>query len=194
MGQEAECRMQIGKRMLRGKAYLETDHLLFRGDERVKILLKDLESVEAADGLLKLMFAGGPASLELGKAAEKWAAKILHPPTRAEKLGLKPGTKVRLVGDFDAGLRDDLRGCDVVARGGDVVLYAAQSRSDLARVAQLAKLGAGAALWIVYPKGVETIREVEVIAAGRAAGLKDVKVARFSETHTALKFVGPSAH
>ena len=30
-----------------------------------------------------------------------------------------------------------------------------------------------------------------MLAAGRAAGLTDVKVARFSETHTALKFVVP---
>ena len=49
------------------------------------------------------------------------------------------------------------------------------------------------ALWVVYPKGVQTIREIEVIAAGREAGLKDVKVASFSATHTALKFVIPVA-
>ena len=37
------------------------------------------------------------------------------------------------------------------------------------------------------------IREVEVIERGRTAGLKDVKVASFSATHTALKFVIPVA-
>ena len=45
MGQELECRMQYQKRSLAGKAYLETDHILFRGDERVKIALKDVTSV-----------------------------------------------------------------------------------------------------------------------------------------------------
>ena len=54
----------------------------------------------------------------------------------------------------------------------------------------LAKSGA---LWIVYPKGKQEIKEVEVIEAGRAAGLVDVKVVKFSETHTALKFVRPKA-
>jgi hypothetical protein len=43
----------------------------------------------------------------------------------------------------------------------------------------------------VYPKGVAAIREIEVIEAGRAAGLKDIKVASFSSTHTALQFALP---
>jgi len=50
-----------------------------------------------------------------------------------------------------------------------------------------------AALWIVYPKGPKDITENDVLAAGRKAGLKDVKVAGFSPTHTALKFVIPAA-
>jgi len=43
----------------------------------------------------------------------------------------------------------------------------------------------------VYPKGLKSITETEVIGAGRKAGLKDVKVVGFSTTHTALKFVIP---
>lgn len=52
-----------------------------------------------------------------------------------------------------------------------------------------ANLKPGGALWLIYPKGVPEIKEIEVIRAGRAAEMKDVKVARFSATHTALKFV-----
>jgi hypothetical protein len=48
-------------------------------------------------------------------------------------------------------------------------------------------------LWIVYPKGKSEIREIDVLAAGKAAGLVDVKVVAFSATHTALKFVRPKA-
>ena len=48
-----------------------------------------------------------------------------------------------------------------------------------------------AGLWIVYPKGRTEIREIDVINAGRAAGLKDVKVVRFSDVDTTLKFVIP---
>lgn len=75
MGQEIECRLRLGKRTLAGKAYLETDYVLFRGDERLKVLFKDLTSVKAADGILALDFPGGPAEFELGKAAAKWASR-----------------------------------------------------------------------------------------------------------------------
>jgi len=46
-------------------------------------------------------------------------------------------------------------------------------------------------LWVVAPKGVKEITEADVLAGGRKAGLVDVKVVRFSETHTAHKFVIP---
>ena len=46
-------------------------------------------------------------------------------------------------------------------------------------------------VWVVYPKSRHGFRETDVLAAGRAAGLKDVKTARFSATHSALKFVVP---
>jgi hypothetical protein len=195
MGQELECRLQYQKRTLAGKAYLETEYLLFRGEERLKIALKDLTAVQAEGGVLKMEFPGGPAALELGKAAEKWAQKILHPPSRAVKLGLKPGLSVRLAGDFDAGFLEELRGWAVGGKAqADLVFLAAASKRELAHVVKLKGwLKPTAALWVVYPKGVPAIRETEVLQAGRAAGLKDTKVASFSATHTALRFVIPVA-
>jgi hypothetical protein len=49
------------------------------------------------------------------------------------------------------------------------------------------------AVWVVYPKGMAQIKENDVLAAGRAAGFVDTKVASFSATHTALKFMIPVA-
>jgi hypothetical protein len=45
----------------------------------------------------------------------------------------------------------------------------------------------------VRPKGSKAITEAETMAAGKRAGLVDVKVVSFSETHTAEKFVIPVA-
>jgi hypothetical protein len=184
--------MRLGKRSIAGKAYLETDYVMFRGEERVKVAFRELTAVTAKAGVLRLEFAGGPAELELGPAAAKWAEKILHPPSRADKLGAKAGTTVRLVGEFDEEFREELRarGAAVVERGAAIVFYAAERSADLKRVVKLAPAGDGA-LWVIYPKGSAAIREMEVIEAGRAAGLKDVKVASFSATHTGLKFVLP---
>ncbi len=194
MGQELECTLRLGRRTLRGKAYLESDHLLFRGEERIKILLKDLRGVEAVAGVLKLDFDGGPAELELGKAAEKWARKILHPPSRLDKLGVKPGVTLRLAGEFDPNFVCELRNCGAEIVEGrvsaEIIFLAATASADLTAIPELSKTRKpGGALWVVYPKGVKDIREADVIAAGRAAGLKDIKVAGFSSHQTALKFV-----
>jgi len=200
MGQELDCRMHYQGRTLAGKAYLETSHILFRGEERLQIAVTELRSVTARDGLLHLDFPGGPVSLELGAAAEKWANKILHPPSRADKLGVKPGLSVRLVGQFDAGFLDDLRSVEIAPASAnakvkaDLIFLAAENGQALDRIPKLAAtLKPAGALWVVYPKGVEVIREIEVLSAGRAAGLKDTKVAAFSPTHTALRFVIPVA-
>ena len=76
----------------------------------------------------------------------------------------------------------------------DLVFFAAEKRADLRKLRALAgELKLAGALWVIYPKGVTAIREIEVIDSGRAAGLKDVKVCGFSTTHTGLKFVIPVA-
>ena len=194
MGQEQECKIRWGGRALAGKALLETDHLLFRGDERLKVRFQDLKSVKSAGGILRLEFEGGPAELHLGDAAEKWARKILAPPSRLDKLGVKAGAAFRLVGAFDAEFRRELKysGAGETRSKADLVFFAAKAAGDLDQVGELAaEMKPDGALWVVYPKGVKSIREIEAIEAGRAAGLKDVKVARFSDTHTALKFVIP---
>ncbi len=49
------------------------------------------------------------------------------------------------------------------------------------------------ATWVVFPKGRKDLREADFIRAGVAAGLVDNKVVRFSDTHTALRFVIPLA-
>ena len=192
--------MQHHRRTLAGKAYLETDYLLFRSPpaERLKLLFKDLTGVKAAGGVLTLEFAGGPAEFELGRAAEKWAARILHPPSRLDKLGVKPGLKVRLVGEFEEDFRRELAGRKTespAARAkADLLFFAAETAADLKRLPKIvAGIVADGALWVVYPKGVTAIREIEVLEAGREAGLKDIKVASFSATRTALKFVVPLA-
>jgi hypothetical protein len=197
MGQELECKARIRRRArMEGRAQLETDFVLFRGPERFKISFGELTGVKADGGVLKLEFAGGPAELELGAAAEKWARKILNPPSLLDKLGVKAGLTVRLIGELDEfepgfGKQIAERKALAIAKGKCDLLFLAAGRSaELDRIQKLkANLKPGGALWVIYPKGVPHIREIEVIQAGRAAGMKDVKVARFSATLTALKFV-----
>jgi hypothetical protein len=188
----------MGKEASEGKALLETSEILFRGGFRLKIPFASIKSAKAVDGELRLETADGLAVFEMGAAAEKWCQKILHPKSRIEKIGLKPGAKISLLGGFEPDFLKELQELpasvtkDKVAPGSDAVFLAADSRQALLEVQKVAKTVKGAAaLWIVYPKGQKSITENEVIAAGRKTGLKDVKVVGFSPTHTALKFVLP---
>jgi hypothetical protein len=201
MGQEMECTAHVGRRALAGKAMLETDELVFRGDERLRIRLADVKRAKATDdGRLVIRFKGGTVSFELGAAAAGWAARINNPPTRLDKLGVKHGQRVALAGTVDAEFERELETADVSVKrgrpgkGADLVVLGAERIRDLERIAAMeAAIAPDGAVWVVYPKGRADIREADVLGAGRDAGLVDVKVARFSDTHTALKFVIPRA-
>lgn len=197
MGQEIACQASWGSERSAGKAQLEGDHVLFRGSFRVKALLKDATSVEALDGVLRLALPAGTLALELGPQAAKWAHKILHPPSRLDKLGVKPQQRVALLGTFDPAFAAELQASGATLDAAppcDLVFFAAPDRTALASLARAAALLAPAGgLWIVYPKGVKVITEMQVLEAGRDVGLKDTKVAAFSATHTALRFVIPKS-
>src|SRR5882724_1846306 len=200
MGNEATCKAQFGKQQSEGKVLLETSEILFRGGFRLKIPFSKIKSAKAVNGELRLQTAEGLAVFQIGKAAEKWCDKILHPKSRIEKLGVKPGAKVALLGEFEAEfLREVGSLTKSVSKGkinsdAECIFFAADSKGDLGSLSKTSKSRqGGAALWIVYLKGQKHITENDVLAAGRKSGLKDVKVVGFSPTHTALKFVIPFA-
>ena len=197
MGQTAKCFAELEILSSEGIAELESDFVQFKSRPfRVKWLLKNL-TVTQEPGILRLTtIGGGRLSLHLGeKLTERWAKKILNPPTRLEKLGIKPSHGLVFEGKQDAGFLKEVKRNPVTSLSeADFIFLAANIVDDLGPVVSIRKsMKPKAALWIVYPKGVLPIREEHVLQAGRAAGLKDVKVVRFSETDTALKFVIPVA-
>jgi hypothetical protein len=206
MGLEATCAATLDGERARGRALLETTELLFRstsGGARARVPLGQLESVKVAGQTLTLEWGGRKLALELGGDAETWAAKIKNPPSRLSKLGVKPASRVALVGDFgfdptfegELGMTGSADAASTVRAPVDLLFYAPATPTALNRIAALSKrLGPAGAIWIVRPKGKDTpITEDATRRAGLAAGLVDVKVAAFSPTHSALKFVIPVA-
>ena len=179
---------------------LETDELIFSGDElRLSIPYTTISAVDARNGVLRLTSSTGVFSFQLGDAAATWADKIRSPLRRIVKLGIKAGQRVLLVGLRDASLREEIETCGamVLGRGtkpADAIILAANDRSDLERLVTLQPFMArDGAIWIIRPQGSRAISESDVMKAAKAAGLVDVKVVRFSEAHTAEKFVIPVA-
>jgi len=116
-----------------------------------------------------------------------------------EKLGVRPGARVAILGvddgDFRALLAD--RTHDIAdgwpKPASDLVFLAAAGPGDLQPLAALReRIVPAGAIWVVSRKGrAATLRDVEVIAAARTVGLVDNKVVAFSATHTALRLVIP---
>src|ERR1700693_1970562 len=120
--------------------------------------------------------------------------------TLAEKLGIKPGQRVAVLGVEDAEFQRDLEA--IVsdysrgdrARDADLIFFSAEAKQDLSKLKSLSRsICKSGGIWVVYPKGQTHIREIDVINAGKSAGLTDTKIVRFSASHTALRFVIPIA-
>ncbi|HWY48776.1 MAG TPA: hypothetical protein VNX70_15415 [Bryobacteraceae bacterium] len=186
MGQEINCRVDFSGQSSEGIALLETSEIVFRGTFRLKIPFQAITALEAAKGKLSVQYRDGQAVFHIGKAADKWAGKIRHPPSRLDKLGVKPGTKVYLIGRHDDDFRRELteRGAVLSSKKPDLVFLSIKEKDQLVELAYLLE----SPVWIIYPKGIQTITQGDVITAGRAAGFVDIKVCGFSATHTALKF------
>jgi hypothetical protein len=123
-----------------------------------------------------------------------------------DKLGIRPGMRVAIVGDLDedpeapairAALAD--RTSDVTEGvplpDTDVVLLLADSTDDLAILGDLrGRIRPNGGIWVVSRKGkAATLRDVEVMAAGREHALIDNKVVAFSAARTSIRLVIPVA-
>ena len=114
--------------------------------------------------------------------------------SRMDKIGVKGGMRVAVMGVDDPTLSAELAGQGALPVSElselDLLFYAADSAEALARVEALVPmLAERGALWIVSRKGkAATVKDVEVMAAAKAHGLIDNKVVAFSPTHTSLRF------
>jgi hypothetical protein len=207
MGQTATCEVQIDGKTERRDALLETAELIVRGSggkKSLRVPFSAMKKISAADGQLRISWAAaGKAAtlvLNLGPRATVWADKIKNPPSRLDKLGVKPGMKVAVWGTLDEDALAELQvRADVRVgkpRGGEAIVFlAVESPAELARIREAAgKIAADGAVWVVRRKGKDApVTEAASMAAGKAAGLVDTKVAAFSATHTAERYVIPVA-
>ena len=121
------------------------------------------------------------------------------PTPLLDKLGVKPGQRILALGKLDTDFIAQLKGAgaDVSTRKrpeNDLIFLDAPERETLWKLGPLQQhLKRDGAIWTIRPKGVKQITERDVMEAAKLAGLVDVKVAKFSDTHTAEKLVIPVA-
>lgn len=194
MGDHLSCKAKVDGKADTGKALLEPESLVFRGakHEKVTVRFSDTRDASADGDWLTL----GPLELELGATqAAAWAKKISRPKSTLDKLGVKSGQTAVLLGEVTDGFEAQLarQGLNVVHRLPralpELVFLFVTSTKQLSHLPPIADSGT---LWLVREKGkTAPISEQQSRAAGLAAGLVDVKVVSFSETHSAEKYVVP---
>jgi hypothetical protein len=201
MGKQMTCLAQFAGSEHTGTLLLETDELIFRGPPRWKAPLNGLVASTDGDWLV-IRNQDGTARFQLREATSNWAHAINHPKTRIDKLGVKPDTRVLLIGleddaEFMAELRTRTESIDGGGRkkGYDTVFLRIEAVSDLARVAALSsRITPAGGIWLIHPKGRKDLSHDVLVGAGKAAGHIDNKTTRFSDTHTGLRFVIPRAN
>jgi hypothetical protein len=199
MGAEARCTARYRGAVASGTARLETAALQFRGGQlSVSVPFTAISTMQVAEAVLSVDTPDGELSLDLGPAAERWMTKIRHPPSRLQKLGVRPEWRVSVIGINDDCFVQEIAAVVVrlsvgrVIKESDAIFFGANHARQLTRIGSLkTSLKQNGGLRIVRPKGQPDISERAVMTAGRTAGLVDVKVVSFSPTHTVQKFVIP---
>lgn len=120
--------------------------------------------------------------------------------SRLDKLGVKADSRVAVLGVKERSFLVELKGRtrDIATararKESDIVLLGAENRKALGRLRALERtIKRNGAVWVVWPKGQQHIRQADVMAAAKQAGLVDVKIVAFSDSHSGLKLVIPVA-
>jgi len=127
-----------------------------------------------------------------------WVHKILHPKSVSDKLGIKLSLTISAVCVPDDATMSDAQKPTAKfvdgepASGAEMIFLATTTTSDLSAIRKLlAPPALDGTLRVVFPEARQEITELQVLEAGRAAGLYDVKVVSYSPAHIAVKFVRP---
>jgi hypothetical protein len=111
-----------------------------------------------------------------------------------DKLGVKTGMRVAVIAVDDPDFLRELSAradiLDKPQKGIEMIFLGVEGPDDMPRLAELKDhIARDGAVWVVYRKGRKDFNENDVLRLGLESGMVDVKVVRFSDTHTGTKYV-----
>ena len=194
MGLEQRSRAIVDGMESEGKLYLDSKCLSFRSKTlSFAIDLGPLVKVAQQGTWLEVRSKKTVVLLEIGSSAPKWMEKILHPPNLLQKLGVKANIRCFIAGRFSASFRRDLDSAGVqwVKKVGDsqLAFLLVKSERELTKIQELSQqMQPKQSIWIVSPKGDDSLPQNQVMSFCRSSQLGPSKVASFDEHLTAMRY------
>jgi hypothetical protein len=195
MGLEAKCAGKIaGGEVVVGKLHVDSKRIAFSGaGKKWAIELGEGVKTRIEGDWLIVSRGREKGAFEVGEAAQKWAKKILSPPSRLTKLGVKPAMRVWMKGKFPADFEKELAsaGAERVRsiEKAEMVFLLLETKADLPKIAEVSqKLVGKTPLWLVWAKGQPTFRESDVMGFAAECEIGPSKNCAFDERLTAEKY------
>lgn len=195
MGLEAACRGVIDGKAHSGRLHVDSKEIAFSSPGvKWKHPVGAGTKARVTGGRLEVGSGKKLASFELGDDAGKWLEKVLHPPSRLKKLGVKPGQMVFLKGAFPGGFVDELvaggAGLARTVAACTLALALVKSTRELAAVdGMIERLSPGASIWIVWPKGTgRPVSQSGVMELFARHAMGPGKTCAFDDELSALRF------
>lgn len=198
MAMEAACRLQVGRQKYEGRVRMEGGYIDFSGATKFRFRLGEIRNPSRAEDAIQFDFHGNAVSIQVGeKAAPRWIDYILHPQTQAEKLGVREGDTVRIIGHEDPELLASIadKGASAVHSSTatcDVMVLGVERPTDLHAVRHLFdRIRPSGSLWVLLPKSVRTVTKANVVVAARESSLELSKALDYSESFSAFRMNRP---
>jgi len=199
MGNETVCTLRVGKDLYSGKARMDADHIDFVGPTKFRFRLAEIREPSYSSGALRFDFHGNKIALSVGDRTVRWYDAVVNPKSPADKIGVRAGSKVRLVNVDDEAIVRSLTeaGARVIHEREDgcaAILLGVERAADLRHLERLAEsLEPDGAVWIVIAKTSRAITQGNVVAAARQAGLHDVKAHSLTDAFMAYRLGRPAS-
>lgn len=194
MGLEAAAVAIEKENQIPGKLHVDSKQIEFRSKSLRWSIPLDHETAASAEGpRLVVRRRRKKFVVEVGKEIDKWVSKVNNPPSRMKKLGVKPGHVCWLSKGFGKAFADELRlqGAKVTRKlaTAEILFLKTETLPELKCLPELiADIEGGTHLWIVWPKGIDSIRQSDVLSAAKELGMGPSKTAAFDDGLSSMRF------
>lgn len=194
MGLELKTIALNGSEQYAGKLHLDSQSLTFSSKEfKWSIALASRPSVKQSGTKLVIASGAETVSFEVGDEGPRWAHKILNPPNRMDKLGVKPNMRCWVSRGFSRVFLSEIRGAQANITKhldrSELAFLKVTNRDELSPLlAACETLPQHVNLWVVWPKGSDAVHQGDVMSLTRDLGFGPSKTAAFDETHSSMRF------